>query len=606
MGNQRTQQEEGPGRRTLRPRRTTAAATRRPGLAGALAASLLLGALILPPAASTASPDHLVPVIVRGQRGSVDVAERLVLDAGGTVGRRISIIDGFAAEVPISELTGLGGSPDIVSVTPDATVRLLGNVDGIDPNRYPGSWLKLAHNTKLIEMWQKGWTGSGIDVALIDSGVAPVPGIDLQVINGPDLSFDSQASNLTDIDTYGHGTHMAGLIAGRDAAIPPGKEDEEVDHYFVGAAPGARIVSIKVAASDGATDVSQVIAAIDWVVQHRNSDGLNIRVLNLSFGTDGTQDYQLDPLAYAAEVAWQHGIVVVVAAGNSGFGTPQLNNPAYDPYVIAVGGDDTRGTDDPKDDVIPSWQSRGNALRHPDLVAPGKSIVSLRDPGSFVDEANPGARVGATRFMKGSGSSQAAAIVSGAVATILEQHPELSPDQVKALLMQSAVPLPNADPIAQGAGLINLHRAREAKISTVADAVQTWPRSTGLGSLQLARGSIVTDDDGIALQGEQTIFGDTWDASTWASSSWDGTSWSGGDWTARTWSGDCWCGSSWSARTWSARTWSGSAWSARTWSGRTWSARTWSGSGWSAGSWGGDDAPSALSSGAWASTLWGD
>jgi serine protease AprX len=572
---------------------------------GALAASLLLTALILPPAA-TAAPDHLVPVIVRGHKGSVDVAERLVVDAGGKVGRRISIIDGFAAEVPISELTALDGSPAIASVTPDATVRLLGNVDGIDPNKYPGSWLKVAHNTKLNEMWQKGWTGAGIDVALIDSGVAPLPGIDLQVVNGPDLSFDSQASNLTDIDTYGHGTHMAGLIAGRDAAIPPSKEDEEVDHYFVGAAPGARIVSIKVAASDGATDVSQVIAAIDWVVQHRNSDGLNIRVLNLSFGTDGTQDYTLDPLAYAAEVAWLHGIVVVVAAGNSGFGTPQLNNPAYDPYVIAVGGDDTRGTDDPKDDVIPSWQSRGNTLRHPDLVAPGKSIIGLRDPGSLVDEANPGARVGATRFFKGSGSSQAAAIVSGAVATILEQHPELTPDQVKALLMQTAVPLPNADPIAQGAGLINLHRAKEAKLSTVAGAVQTWPRSTGLGSLQLARGSVVTQDGGTVLQGEQTIFGDTWDPTAWASSSWDGTSWSGGDWTARTWSGDCWCGSSWSSRTWSARTWSGSSWSARTWSGRTWSARTWSGSGWSAGSWGADDAPSALSSGAWASTLWGD
>ena len=605
MGIQR-KQEGGPGRRTPRPCRATGAAMRRPGLLGALAASLLLGVLILPPGAATASPDRLVPVIVRGQRGSVDVAERLVLDAGGTVGRRISIIDGFAADVPIGELSGLGGLPAILSVTPDATVRLLGTVDGIDPNKYPGSWLKLARNTKLNEMWQKGWTGAGIDVALIDSGVAPVPGVDLQVINGPDLSFDSQASNLTDVDTYGHGTHMAGLIAGRDAAIPPGKEDEDVDRSFVGAAPGARVVSIKVAASDGATDVSQVIAAIDWIVQHRNSDGLNIRVLNLSFGTDGTQDYQLDPLAYAAEVAWHHGIVVVVAAGNSGFGTPQLNNPAYDPYVIAVGGDDTRGTDDPKDDVIPSWQSRGNPLRHPDLVAPGKSIVSLRDPGSFVDEANPGARVGATRFIKGSGSSQAAAIVSGAVATILEQHPELTPDQVKALLMQTAVPLPNADPIAQGAGLINLHRAREAKISTVADAVQTWPRSTGLGSLQLARGSVVTEDDGTVLQGEQTIFGDTWDASTWASSSWDGTSWSGGDWTARTWSGDCWCGSSWSARTWSARTWSGSSWAARSWSARTWSARTWSGSGWSAGSWGADDAPSALSSGAWASTLWGD
>ena len=249
--------------------------------------------------------------------------------------------------------------------------------------------------------------------------------------------------------------------------------------------------------------------------------------MNLSFGTDGTQDYRLDPLAYAAEVAWLHGIVVVVAAGNSGFGTPQLNNPAYDPYVIAVGGDDTRGTDDPKDDVIPSWQTRGNAIRHPDLVAPGKSIISLRDPGSVVDEANPNARVGTSRFIMGSGSSQAAAIVSGAVATLLDEHPELTPDQVKALLMQTSVPLTNADPVAQGAGLINMHRAREAKVSTVADAVQTWPRSTGLGSLQLARGSIVTEDEDVTLEGEQTIFGDTWDGATWAASSWDGTTWSG-------------------------------------------------------------------------------
>ncbi len=585
----------------------TVAANPRRVTVGAIVVPLLLTALILPPTTQIASSNQLVPVIVRGFQGSIEVAEQLVLDVGGEVGRPISIIDGFVAKVPPANIPDLQRSPAILSVTSDGTVHLLGTVDGMDPTKYPGSWSQVAHNTKLIEMWHNGWTGAGIDVALIDSGVAPVPGMDMQVVNGPDLSFDSQAPNLTDIDTYGHGTHMAGLIAGRDAAIPTGKEDEDVDRYFVGAAPGSRIVSIKVAASDGATDVSQVIAAIDWVVQHRNSDGLNIRVLNLSFGTDGTQDYTLDPLAYAAEVAWLHGITVVVAAGNSGFGSPQLNDPAYDPYVIAVGADDTKGTDDPKDDSIPSWQSRGNALRHPDVVAPGKSIISLRDPGSLVDEANPVARVGATpRFLKGSGSSQAAAIVSGAVATILQEHPELTPDQVKDLLMQTAVPLRNADPIAQGAGLINLHRAREAKISTVASAVQTWPRSTGLGSLQLARGSVTTEDDGSVLQGEQTIFGDSWDATAWAASSWAGTSWSGGDWSGRTWSGDCWCGSSWSGRTWSGRTWSGSAWSGRTWSGRTWSGRTWSGSGWSAGSWGLDDAPSSLSSGAWTSTLWGD
>jgi hypothetical protein len=574
---------------------------------GAVALALIaaiVASLCLVPAPSRPGDPTTLSVIVRELPGAGASPEEAVEALGGTIGRPISLISGFAAEVPEDAVASLRRVPGVFSVTPNAPIQLLGTVDGVDPAKYPGSWYRVVRNTKLHEMWQRGWTGNGIDVALIDSGVAPVEGLAVNVINGPDLSFESQASNLTNVDTYGHGTHLAGLIAGRDSSIRPTKEDEEVNDHFVGAAPGARIVSLKVAASDGATDVSQVIAAIDWVVQHRNSDGLNIRVLNLSFGTDGTQDYRLDPLAYAVEAAWLHGIVVVVAAGNSGFGTPQLNNPAYDPYVIAVAADDTRGTDDPKDDVIPDWQSRGNAVRRPDVVAPGKSIISLRDPGSFVDEANPAARVGYSRFFRGSGSSQAAAIVSGAVATLLTQRPQLTPDEVKALLMQSAVPLPNADPVAQGAGLINLHRARELKTEEIAGAVQTWPRSTGMGSLQLARGSITAEDEGVLLQGEQTIFGDPWDPAVWTAQAWDGTSWSGGTWAGRTWSGDCWCGESWAGRTWSGRTWSGASWSGRTWSGRTWSGRTWSSNGWSSGEWTSGESPSALTAGAWSSTLW--
>jgi Subtilase family len=547
-------------------------------------------------------------VIVRTEAGARDATFATVRSLGGRITLHLDIISGFAATVPRSAIPVLARAPGVLSVSPNAQVRLMAQVDGYDPNWSTpvGSWKRNIEAIKAKEVWKAGYLGQGIDVALIDSGVAPVKGIKDHLLYGPDLSFESQTSNLSNVDSFGHGTHMAGIIAGRDSTIQAGHEDEDLDKAFVGVAPKARIVSVKVATSSGATDVSQVIAAIDWVVQHRNADGLNIRVLNLSFGTDGTQDYTLDPLAYAAEVAWMHGIVVVVAAGNAGFGTPQLNNPAYDPYVIAVGADDTRGSDDPKDDVIPDWQSRGNALRHPDIVAPGKSIVSLRDPGAFVDEANPGARVGYSRFFRGSGSSQAAAIVSGAVATLLDQRPQLTPDQVKALLMQTAVPLPNADPVAQGAGLINLHRAREAKTETVANAVQTWPRSSGLGSLQLARGSVTAEDEGVLLQGEQTIFGDTWDATTWASQAWDGTSWSGGSWSGRTWSGDCWCGQSWSGRTWSGRTWSGSSWSGRTWSGRTWSGRTWSAGGWTAGTWDSADAPTSLSGAAWSSTLWGD
>ena len=575
---------------------------RRAGVIALVVAVVVAGLVVRP--SPPRAVERTVSVIVRETTGAGSGPERAVEAFGGQVGRQIPIIGGFVADVPGGAVATLRRVTGVYSVTANAPVQLLGNIDGMDPTKHAGSWYRVVKNTKLHDMWKHGWTGQGIDVALIDSGVAPVEGLALNVINGPDLSFESQAPNLTNVDTYGHGTHIAGLIAGRDSVIKPTREDEEVNDHFVGAAPGARIVSLKVAASDGATDVSQVIAAIDWVVQNRNVDGLNIRVLNLSFGTDGTQDYQLDPLAYAVEVAWLHGIVVVVAAGNAGFGTPQLNNPAYDPYVIAVGADDTRGTDDPKDDVIPDWQSRGNAIRHPDIVAPGKSIISLRDPGSFVDEANPAARVGFTRFFRGSGSSQSAAIVSGAVATLLSQRPELTPDQIKALLMQTAEPLPNADPVAQGAGLINLHEAREAKTETIAGAVQTWPRSSGLGSLDLARGSVRVEDDQVLLQGEQTILGDAWDPAVWTSSSWDGTSWSGGNWTGRTWSGDCWCGASWAGRTWSGRTWSGSSWSGRTWSGRTWSGRTWSAGGWSAGAWDGSDAPSSLSSGAWSSTMW--
>jgi hypothetical protein len=549
---------------------------------------------------------RLVSVIVREGPGEAGTASRAIASVGGTVTRRLGIIQAAVGEVPASSIDQLRRYPGIASVTLDSRVQLMGTVDGIDPNKFPGSWTKFAHNAHLIDMWKNGYIGTGIDVALIDSGVAPVSGMVTKVINGPDLSFESQGANLSNIDTYGHGTHLASLIAGRDAGLKPGREDEDVDKFFEGAAPGARVVSLKVAASDGATDVSQVIAAIDWVIEHRNSDGLNIRVLNLSFGTDSAQSYLLDPLAFAAEVAWLKGIVVVVAAGNAGLTSTTLTDPAFDPYVIAVGADDTKGTDDPKDDVTPTWQSRGNASRHPDLVAPGKSILALRDPGSFVDEAHAGARVGLTpRFFKGSGSSQAAAIVSGAAALVLQQHPGLSPDEVKKLLMGTATALPKADPIARGAGLINLHNARDAKAGVWANAAQTWPRSSGTGSLQEARGSARLEDEGIVLQGEQDIFGGTWDAAAWATAAWNGSTWVGGSWEGRTWSGDCWCGQSWSGRTWSGRTWSGASWSGRTWSGRTWSGRTWSGSGWSTGVWDSGDAPSLLSAATWSGTIWG-
>ena len=177
--------------------------------------------------------------------------------------------------------------------------------------------------------WNAGYTGAGVDVALIDTGVSPVEGLAApgKILYGPDLSLESQAPNLHNLDTNGHGTFMAGLIAGHDSTLTAPYASAPASAYR-GIAPDARIVSVKVGVADGGVDVSQVIAAIDWVIQHRNDDGLNIRVINLSYGTNSTQDYTVDPLAYAAEQAWKNGIVVVAAGGNYGFQSHMNNAPA--------------------------------------------------------------------------------------------------------------------------------------------------------------------------------------------------------------------------------------------------------------------------------------
>ncbi len=419
-------------------------------------------------------------------------------------------------------------------------------------------------------LWSAGLTGAGVGVALVDTGVVSVPGLDPgHVVNGPDLSLDSQTPGARYLDTYGHGTHLAGIIAGSG-------------NGFTGVAPGATLTSVKVGSYDGAVDVSQVIAALDWVVQHRNDDPAHpIRVVNLSFGTTGTQDYRVDPLADAVENAWRAGIVVVAAAGNAGGTTKAQTNPAYDPYAIAVGAADTGGTVGTYDDVVTDFSSRGTADRRPDLVAPGKSIVSRRGPGSNVDQNNPGARVGDSLF-KGSGTSQAAAVVSGAVSLLLQARPDLTPDQVKAALTRGASRLPHGD-AGQGAGELDVAAALHASTK---DATQTFARSTGTGSIEAARGDAHLAINDTALVGEYTLWG-PFDAAAWARASATGTAWVGGTWLGHELTGSTWDTSSWAAKSWSGLYWSGTSWSGLYWSGLYWSGLYWSGLYWSGGSWSG-------------------
>jgi serine protease AprX len=354
-------------------------------------------------------------------------------------------------------------------------------------------------------------------------------------------------------------------------------------------APDARIVSIKVAVADGGADVSQVIAAIDWVVQHRNDDGLNIRVLNLSYGTNSTQWSGVDPLAYAVEQAWDAGIVVVAAAGNSGYqargSSPALADPAYDKRIIAVGASNSNGTMTMADDTVPDFSAaaKTGSARAPDFVAPGVHIQGLRVRGSYIDTKVDNKVVLSDRFMRGSGTSESAAIASGAVALILDKYPNATPDQVKRLLKTTAYDMPlEGRTGTMGSGELRLATALSTALPSF---VQTVAPATGGGSIEEARGSDHLTLDGVVLSGEHDIFGKGLNANTLAvleaaRSAWTGGTWNGSSWSGSSWSGNTWLGCTWTGNSWSGNSWSGSSWSGNSWSGNSWSGNSWSTAGW--------------------------
>jgi serine protease AprX len=545
---------------------------------------------ITPPAGMTERWDRSSDAGVGQIAETVAEASDEIVAAAGSTGTRQAIAD--ASDGGIAHLVALrpaSESTDTEPTTPGNFVQWedASALEGIPQGQYSGSMSWITNQiTGANNFWRAGFDGSGIDIALIDTGVVAVDGLTWpgKVVNGPDLSFESQADNLRYLDTYGHGTHLAGIIAGRDNA----------DSEFSGMAPGARIVNVKVADSQGAADVSQVIAALDWVVEHRYDNGMNIRVINLAYGTDSVQPFQVDPLSHAVERAWHAGIVVVVAAGNDG-NSARLRNPAIDPYVIAVGAAEN---DSSHISGVAAFSNCGTSQRFVDVVAPGRSLLSLRSPGSYADQHYPEAAVSGGYFL-GSGTSQAAAVVTGGVALILDQRPELNPDQVKALITATAEYVQGADFKCQGAGSLDLTAAEKAGTPRADSTDQTYEESDGSGSLEAARGNNHVYDNGIALTGEFDIMSSPWvgycSNGSCVSTLWDGGDFNGASWSGASWSGASWSGASWSGASWSGASWSGASWSGASWSGASWSGASWSGASWSGASWSGN---------AWAGLSW--
>jgi serine protease AprX len=540
-----------PGRTHRRIRRFRAAA--------GLVLCFALSAAVVPDAIFVAADRSQLSLLVHETDPSSNRAEQTVRGLGGRITRPLPLIGGFAASVPRDRVATLAGDPAIAEVAVDGRIRMATAsttvYDDLDPNL---AWRRAIRLNQVSETAD----GSGVTVAMIDTGVSRHPDLEGRMLARVDFTPGAAGD-----DGFGHGTHLAGVIAG-DGTESGGK--------WRGVAPGARLVSVKVADADGATDVSVVIAAIQWVVSHRELYG--IRVLNLSFGTDSIQPYAVDPLDAAVERAWFAGITVVVSAGNRGPGPGTIAKPGDDPYVITVGAADVKQTAERQDDDVAPFSSRGptqDGFDKPNLVAPGTTIVATRDAGGTIDQLHPDAVVD-EHYFKGTGTSQSGAIVSGIAALMYQVNPDLTPRRVKGILLGTTF-RPAAYRAGGGEGLVDAAGAVWAARSDVANPNAAFVRSTGLGSLEGSRGRFHVntdlDGDGLAemVEGERDVLGDPWDSTSWSSTSWSSTSWSSTSWSSLIAENAGWASTSWSSTSWSGMEWNSTAWSSTTWSSVTWS-----------------------------------
>jgi serine protease AprX len=403
------------------------------------------------------APARKVTAIVQFKPGfSERKATKLVHSHGGKITARVPLINGLAVKLSAKRARLLAREPQVIALTLNTRVHGTGIADGALATRFP-------RTIKADKVWRRGITGRGIGVAVIDTGVA-----------GDVVDFNDAAGNSRVIanavtspgattagDGFGHGTHVAGLIAGNSLNRNP---HDLFYGKYIGVAPDANIVAVKASDDAGNSTVLDVINGLQFVVDHK--DEFNIRVVNLSLSSDTPQSYKTDPLDAAVEYAWQKGIVVIAASGNRGSAAGAVNySPANDPFVISVGGTDENGNFGRSSRA--DWSSTGrtqDGILKPDVMAPGAHMVSVLAPSSAFLTLCSNCAIGGTYFKAG-GTSMAAPVVAGAVALLLQARPTLTPDQVKTLLTQTDVPISGQ----AGAGQIDVERALLTPLSPAAN-----------------------------------------------------------------------------------------------------------------------------------------
>jgi serine protease AprX len=492
-----------------------------------------------------------------------------VLRAGGTVRGQYHIIHGVDALIPKPLEPVLAAQPGI-TVTPDSAVTVQSATGAPEStSSHTPSDVFLAE-TGATRLAAQGDTGQGVTVAVLDTGIDDLPDFAGRLAGGVDLT----SGNHPYTDSYGHGTFVAGLIAG-DGASSAGQ--------YQGEAPGAKLVSIKVAGADGLTHLGTLISGLQWAVDNQSRYG--IKVLNISLGFLPPRSTVLNPVDQAVEAAWNAGITVVAAAGNAGPFNGTILSPGDDPLVITAGAMDDMATASPGDDEMNDFSGVGptspDGWVKPDLVTSGRSVVSLAAPGSTIWNQYPSGRVGTASFA-GSGTSFSAAITSGAAALVLASNPGLTPDQVKARLLGTATPGPAGNPFLDGHGALDAYAAATSGPvdlnQSVAGETPAWPgTSVSLAPTGQADTWNVNLWSGFA-PAQLPSTGVTWDGLAWDGAAWNGTAWDGGTWNAWAWAGALWSSAAWNGSAWDGTAWPGSPWTGSAWPGSGTTSRAWNGS----------------------------
>ena len=467
------------------------------------------GAGLLPP------PPPPVKVIVQQLDPNDPAPAALVGLLGGQVTKQLPIVTGFAATIPSTAIDDLAALPGVRAVTGDHMV--VPSAAATDTPAGPSVHREAIGSSAANA---GGLTGAGTTVAVLDTGIADVAPLSARLRSIGTQRCLNLSTEAGCADSYGHGTFVAGMV-----------------HSV---APGADLLAVKLSGRDGTSNVSTVLAALQWVIVNREAHGID--VVNLSIRSDSSLSYRVDPLNLAVEQVWANGITVVVAAGNQGDSAGTIAKPGDDPWVITVGASDDRGTASTTDDTVAQFSSRGptlaDGLVKPDVVAPGRSVHSLRSPGSEADLRYP--YFVDDTYRLGSGTSFSAPAVTGAAALLLQADPTATNDRIKFALMETARPL---------------GPATEAGRGTI-DVLAALAAPTGEANQSSFHPILFPSGVPSALD----LVGTEYEGTSWQGTSWQGTSWQGTSWQGTSWQGTSWQGTSWQGTSWQGTSWQGTSW----------------------------------------------